>query len=293
MSSEPGRRRTEAAAARGVTVVVVTRDRAQQLRQSLPQHEAPVLLVDNGSNDETVRMVRQEFSDVVVLPLGRNAGSAGRNVGVRRARTPFVAFADDDSWWAPGALDRAASLLSSRPDIGLVAARVVVGDGGRDDPMSVLMRKSPLGTADGMPGPDVVGFLACAAMVRRDAYLDAGGFDEVVFFAGEEERLALDLWSRGWRCVYVDELVVHHHPSAGRGDGRARAALIARNTILTAVMRRPWSVVGARVHAVWSDPTRRPGIRAAAWRLPAALRARRRVSEQVERRVRAVEASES
>ena len=46
---------------------------------------------------------------MVALPV--NAGAVARTTGVRHTTTPYVAFADDDSWWEPGALDRAADLL--------------------------------------------------------------------------------------------------------------------------------------------------------------------------------------
>src|SRR5262245_34272344 len=57
----------------------------------------------------------------------RNLGAAGRNAGVRAARTPYVALCDDDAWWAPGALARAAHLLDVHPTLAVVCARVLVG----------------------------------------------------------------------------------------------------------------------------------------------------------------------
>ena len=50
-------------------------------------------------------------------------------------------------------------------------------------------------------------------MVRTEAFLAAGGFDPVVRFPGEEERLSLDLAAAGWGMAYVDSVTVHHHPS--------------------------------------------------------------------------------
>jgi hypothetical protein len=44
------------------------------------------------------------------------------------------------------------------------------------------------GAAPDLPGPSVLGFLACSAIVRRSAFLDVGGFDDILFFVGEESR---------------------------------------------------------------------------------------------------------
>ena len=220
----------------------MTRDRWSDLRGSLPRHDPPVVLVDNGSTDGTPDLVRTHFPHVEVVALPDNRGSVARNIGVERAGTPYVAFADDDSWWAPGALGRAADVLDRHPRLGVLAARVLVGEEERLDDTSALMAGSPLGVAPDLPGPSVLGFLACGAVVRKTAYVDAGGFDDLIFFMGEEERLALDLAALGWGLAYVDEVVAHHHPSPAR-DGVARRARAARNHLLTTVLRRPWPVV--------------------------------------------------
>ena len=57
---------------------------------------------------------------------------------------------------------------------------------------------SPLPAAVDLPGPRILGFVACGAVVRRAAFREAGGFDAVVHFAGEEERVAIDLAAAGW-----------------------------------------------------------------------------------------------
>jgi GT2 family glycosyltransferase len=225
-----------------VTVVVMTRDRWIDLRRSLPQHDSRVILVDNGSSDGTPDSVRKHFPHVDVVELGSNHGALARNVGVARAGTPYVAFADDDSWWAPGALAEAADVLAAHPRLAVLAGHMLVGGENRPDPICASMADSPLGRSEDLPGPSVLGFLACGAVVRRQAYLDAGGFDDVIFFMGEEERLALDLATLGWGLAYVDRVVAHHHPSPSR-DTVARLARAARNRLLTAVLRRPWPVV--------------------------------------------------
>src|SRR5512144_1517515 len=264
-----------------VTVVVMTRDRWSDLRTTLPRHDPPVILVDNGSTDGTPELVREHFPHIEVVELGENHGSQARNIGVERARTPYVAFADDDSWWEPGALDRAAEILDAHPRLSVLAARVLVGEDERPDPINAMMARSPLGQEDDLPGPSILGFLACGAVVRREAYLAAGGFDVVIFFMGEEERLALDLVTLGWGLAYVDELVAHHHPSPSR-DSVERRARAARNRLLTMVMRRPWPVVLKAVLAdLRSGKAGRMAVRQTLARLPQALAQRRVVPPRV------------
>lgn len=110
-----------------VTVVVMTRDRWPDLEKTLPRHEAPVIVVDNGSSDGTPELVRDHFPHVDVVELGKNHGSVARNIGLELAVTPYVAFADDDSWWAPGALERVVEVFETYPRLGVLAGRVVVG----------------------------------------------------------------------------------------------------------------------------------------------------------------------
>jgi len=274
-----------------VTTVVMTRDRWPDLRRSLPRHEPPVVVVDNGSTDGTPELVRRHFPDTTVVELRTNRGSPARNVGVEMATTPYVAFADDDSWWQPGALDRAADLLDEHPRLALLAGQILVGEEGRPDPVCAEMADSPLPRAADLPGPSVLGFLACASVVRREAYLAAGGFDDVVFFLGEEERLALDLAALGWGLAFVPDVVVRHHPSPAR-DPAARRVLQARNDVLTAVMRRPWGTVLRRsAETLGSGPVGRRALVEAGARLPRALQQRRRLPGHVEAARRLLEAA--
>ena len=284
-----------------MSVVIATRDRRDELLHTLDRladlpERPPVIVVDNGSTDGGPEAVRAEYPEVTVLALGTNHGAPARNRGVAAATTPYVAFADDDSWWAPGALARAADAFDTHPRLAVVAARTLVGPDERLDPVSADMARSPLpppaadGDATPLPGPPVLGFVACAAVVRRDAFLAAGGFSDVVFFMGEEQMLALDLASAGWHLAYLDEVVAHHHPSSSARAPEARRALIARNDLLTTWMRRPLGVVASRTaamaRAALTDPVQRSALRQAAGRIPRAVRERRAIPAAVERQVR-------
>ena len=259
-----------------VTCVVASRNRRADLLASLPRHEAPVVLVDNGSTDGTVEAVRAAHPAVTVVRLGRNAGAVARTLGTARAGTPFVAFTDDDSWWAPGDLARAVEIMEAHPRLGLLAARILVGSEEELDPVCSEMAASPLGTEPDLPGPSLLGFVACAALVRTEAFNAAGGFDTVVRFPGEEERLALDLAASGWGLAYVDSVTVHHHPSTSRDAPTTRQAGIWRSRVLTAVMRYPIpDLVGQLVRAARAGLPGWRGLAGALPRVPAAVRRRR------------------
>jgi GT2 family glycosyltransferase len=264
-----------------VAVVVVSRNRRDDLLASLPRHEAPVILVDNASTDGTVAAVRKACPDVTVLTLERNEGARARTVGVAEAGTPFVAFADDDSWWAPGDLARAVAIMRRHPRLGVLNARILVGPEERLDPVCEEMAASPLGTEPDLPGPSLLGFVACATLVRTEAFAAVGGFDPVVRFPGEEERVALDLAAAGWGLAYVDGLTVHHHPSPRRDGPERRQAAVWRSRLLTALMRLPaGEVAGLLAEAARSDRGR-AGLRGALPDVPAALRRRRTIPPQV------------
>jgi GT2 family glycosyltransferase len=275
-----------------VTIVVATRDRAPELRRHLRRHAvhgAPVIVVDNDSSDDTAAVAGAAGAHVIRLP--RNGGAAARNVGAQAADTPYVAFADDDSWWAPGALDRAAAILDAHPRTALLAARVLVGRHQRPDPISAQMARSPLHSPPDLPGPAILGFLACSSVVRRRAFLGVGGFSAALHFGGEEELLALDLATAGWGLAYVPELVVHHHPSELVRDPAGRRRREARNRLLTAWLRRPLPVLARTALASLGSPEARGGLADAARRLPGLARARRPVPPEVEAARRRLDAA--
>jgi len=255
-----------------------------------------VVVVDNGSRGASAAALLAELEateGVDVVALGRNLGAAARTVGVRAIATTSVAFADDDSWWAPGALAEAVAVLDAHPRLALVAARVLVGSDLREDPVNAAMAASPLARRADEPGPRVLGFVACGAVVRRDAYLAVGGFHPRFGIGGEEEPLALDLAAAGWELAYVERLVAHHHPAVGR-DPAARARRQLRNALWSAWLRRPRRVLGPRTLALLRAAPRgvaARGLGGALRGLPWVLRERRVLPHAIERELRLLEVS--
>ena len=279
------------------TIVISTRDRADRVEATvarlldLPDAWA-VIVVDDASRDDTTARLRRRFgTHIRTIRLEDNRGAAARNVGVRAADTEFVAFADDDSWWRPGSLGAASHLLREHPEVALVAASVVVEPSGEYDPIVEEFATSPLPVL--AAGRTVLGFLACASVVRRAAFLDVGGFHPILHVGGEEQLLAIDLRTAGWQLVHAPHVVAHHAPESNDAGRRRRSVVMSRNRLLAAVMRRPGPVVARELaaygRALWSGSDRSSALVSLLRRLPRALLDRRPVSPRVEHELRLIE----
>jgi N-acetylglucosaminyl-diphospho-decaprenol L-rhamnosyltransferase len=271
-----------------VTLVVATHNRREQLLASVARHRAlperpRVIVVDDASTDGTA----DALAGVEVIRRRTNIGGAARNAGVRAATTPYVALTDDDAWWKPGALRAAAEVLDRHPRLAVLQAHVLVGPDNRDDPTCEEMRDSPLPPAPGQPGRPILSFVACAAVIRRDAFLACGGFSPRLGVGGEEELLSWDLAAAGWQLSYVPEVIAHHHPPPAKNGRPARNEATIRNALWTAWLRRPLGAAarvtaGAVVRAP-SDPVTARALRAAVTGGGWTLRERRVNPPHVER----------
>jgi GT2 family glycosyltransferase len=154
------------------------------------------------------------------------------------------------------------------------------------------MARSPLPGADGQPGHALLGFVACAVVVRRDAFLSVGGFSERFAIGGEEDLVGWDLAAAGWQLSYLPEVVAHHHPPAS-GPRPERRSLTLRNALWSAWLRRPASVAAresARAARVaLRDRVAARGVAAALAGMPWVLRERRTGPPRVEAMRRALD----
>jgi GT2 family glycosyltransferase len=251
--------RAAASLTQRIAVVILTYNRAAELQHTLERmlsltNVPNIVVVDNASSDGTVQMLRERFPQVRLLSLPSNIGAAARNAGVAAVDTPYIAFSDDDTWWEDGSLERAVTLMDAYPDVAVLCARVLVGEGKREDPTCTAMAGSPL-PSEGLPGPALLGFLAGASVIRRDAFLQAGGYEPRFFIGGEEGLLTLDLAARGWRLAYVPALTVHHHPSSLR-DSMTRKRCLLRNALWICWLRLPFVLALSESRRLLRDASR-------------------------------------
>ncbi len=219
------------------------------LRQlDYPSERLEIILVDNGSRDESVAWVRANHPEVRIVQTGQNLGFAGgNNAGVRAARGEWVAILNPDTRVQPDWL-RALVDPAANPGVAAVASRMLTWEGDAIDFGDAALNFMGWGSQPGYGSQRLSDFstpkpliFACggAMLARRDRFLDAGGFDDDYFIYFEDVDLGWRLWLLGHEVAYAPQAVVahrHHGTTDGAADLNIRRWLLAeRNTLFTVI----------------------------------------------------------
>jgi GT2 family glycosyltransferase len=255
-----------------------------------------VVVVDNGSSDDSLDYLREAHPDVRVLDLGRNTGFAhAANRGIDAAQAALVALINTDVVLAPDWLARMVGALQSDPGAASVACKMLSLEDPEEvyDAGDVLRRdgaceqRGRFARDDGRwdEAGEVFGACAGAALYRRDAVLGVGGFDERYFAYLEDVDLALRLRLGGWGCRYEPAVALHAGGGSSHQLQGGHQFLVARNTLVLVARAFPvrwlpyvaYRQLGWAWHAAGERRlgTHLRGLAAALPLLPRALRERR------------------
>jgi glycosyltransferase involved in cell wall biosynthesis len=222
-----------------VSLIIVTRDRCQQLARSLESvrritFDRPweLIIVDNGSTDETAAVVREFIKTANVLAIylfdPRRGKSNGLNTALDTASGQILAFTDDDCYPAPDFLSQVWSAFDD-PAVGYIGGRIMLHDPA-DHPITINESVTPVT----FPARSFV----CAGCVqganmafRRRVLFDIGGFDPLfgpgALFIAEESDAVGRASAMGWTGEYRPEVVVRHHHGRKAADAAALWKLYA------------------------------------------------------------------
>ena len=199
-----------------------------------------VVLLNGPADDATVEL-DGHADGLVVVESAENLGvPGGRDLGLRSTRAPLVGFLDDDARLvSTDSLDRVVEQFATDPSLGAMSLRLVDEDG------NTSRRHVPRRGAAGADrsGP-VATFLGGASIVRRSAYLQAGGYWADLVYGHEELDLAWRLIEHHHSIRYEADISVYHphteisrHPDGWWRTGRNRV-LIARSQPAGAALDR-------------------------------------------------------
>jgi GT2 family glycosyltransferase len=228
--------------------------------QTVPRHRYEILLIDNGSTDDSSHFVRTHRAGVRVIAAGRNLGFTGaNNLGFRLARGQYVILLNNDTRVHPDWL-RGLVEAANAPAIGGVAARILFRDDpGRVNSTGLVLYRDGRGGDRHLWQPDgpatrepaeVFGGSGASLLLTRDLLDDVGGFDPALFMYYEDLDLAWRARLRGWRFVYAPGSAVEH--TCGGSTDHASPLLlrqVERNRALVNLHNAPaflavWAGVG-------------------------------------------------
>ena len=257
------------------TFVVVNFNGSRYLKGCLTaieaQGEAGIIVVDNGSEDDSKAIIEERFPHVRLIENAENVGFAGgANHGAEAAQSRYVAFVNTDVMLSPGWLKTIRSVFAEEDDVACVGSRLLNKDGDKIDfdggtinfygfgqqirfgsPLDPEAVGAPL-AAPWMhirPHPEVDKALeplqetsfACggAMVVDREAFLRVAGFDESFFAYFEDVDLGYRFWLSGYRVLITREAIGYHehHGTAAKFLSDAAMAFLAEKNALTFVLK--------------------------------------------------------
>lgn len=224
-----------------VSVIIPTYNYGRFIREAiesaLGQTAAPleVIVVDDGSTDETAEVVA-EFGDRVRYIRQENAGvGAARNRGVEESTGEFVAFLDADDYWAPTKLEKQLAKFTEDPGVGLVHCGMREFDsetGATIDTHLDGLEGSVWRELLLWEGPTIIG-PGGTIMVSQQALDEVGGFDTRLK-NGEDWEFCVRV-ARRFKVGFVPELLVDYRSHGTNATNNIaemeRSTLIAWNKV--------------------------------------------------------------
>lgn len=221
-----------------LTVVIPSWNRVALLRNcllSLDRQTIPVriLVVDNGSEDGTGEMLRQDFPEVIHLRQERNLGFVRAvNLGIQAVETPYLALLNNDTEVDPEWAEAGLTAFADYPEHDLFASQMLqfdfrdrldsAGDcydrfgmpskRGYGEPANLFQR------AEAVPAAS-----AGAAFYRRELFEDVGHFDEDFYLYLEDVEFSLRCQLLGHRCLYLPLARVYHLEAASDSERTRKA----------------------------------------------------------------------
>lgn len=235
----------------GLTICIVSYNTRGLLSDCLRQlyhlstiHSFEVIVTDNGSQDGSVEMLRNEFPQVQVIQNDANEGyTKPMNQALRAGRGQFLMQLNPDTLPQAGFLDELVAFMETHPDVGICSPKVLNRDGslqlqcrrGEARPWNTLTYMTGLSklfpkrkTFSGylmtyLPEDEIAEVKAVSGscmLIRREVVEQIGYLDEAFFAYQEDSDFCLRARGAGWKVYYVPSARIIHF--GGQGGSRVQ-----------------------------------------------------------------------
>jgi len=220
-------------------IVITTRNREQDLKKlffHLQENKSwakyPVWVHDDASNT-----VSEDYWQTIsnyaycLIRNPRNYGAAlNRNISNCSAPFDYIFSLDDDSCFVDEiGLELAIKYMDDNPKVAVLSFPVVDSF-------------NPKKIQDTSPYP-CLSYMACAALIRKNIFMEMGGYYSKFFYYGEEPELCLRIWNAGYEVHAFPLCRVYHWASSNELDSRVKGFYGPRNRIWTHFLHTPISFI--------------------------------------------------
>ncbi|MBK8905695.1 MAG: glycosyltransferase family 2 protein [Anaerolineaceae bacterium] len=273
-----------------------------------------IIVVDNASNDDSIKYLQQNFPNIKLVELEKNFGfCGGNNEGYLVSTGNFVMFANNDTVFSSDSIELLVKAAQTAPDIGMASAKLLrpfldnTQTKRRIDSAGLMLQKDftlrdrgYFLEDEGQYDEYAYLFAPCgaAAFYRRSALETVAGngkvWDEDFFAYYEDGDLGWRLQNKGWRCVYVPTAVVEHHRGGSSPSAffkkpmvfkvhtlKNRYLMLIKNASLSLVLKNLWWFIRQEI-LIWGYLLLHPKLlfaltKALQKTVPRALRQRRQM----------------
>jgi GT2 family glycosyltransferase len=213
--------------------------------QSQTYGKMEIIVVDNASRDDSIKIARSTAPGTILLQKDRNFGFAGAvNAGIQCSSGDWIAVLNNDTEVPPDWLAECARAIQEHPDAAFFACRILdIADRNRIYSAGDCFLRAGIGYRRGQEQQDrpefsrecrIFSASGCAALYRRKVLERTGGFDERFFAYLEDVELGLRLQAAGFSGYYLPRAEVYHHGAGTSGGEFSRLAvrLRTRNSLL-------------------------------------------------------------
>jgi len=199
-----------------VSIIIRTWNRADDLSETLLKlkqldyQPLEIVVVDNGSKDNTVAVVDNLSPLVKIVKLNRNLGVEATNIGIKNSQGEYLIVLDDDAFFISGTVEKAVTKFKENKRLGILAFKIIDFYTGVAPQAKYEKKVNIITRNKGIP---VKVFQGGGFMMLREVFEKVGGFPEEFFWVGEESDLAFRILSTSWEIRYFPDLIVIHKPS--------------------------------------------------------------------------------
>lgn len=187
--------------------------------QNIPGNfQVEIIIVDNRSSDGTADFIRENYPSIRIIENESNMGyGAANNVGVKNSNGEYTVILNPDTILEENWLKELITPLKNHDKL-ITTPKVLLYDGSRINVCGLIIHFTGFGftrgfeaDADDFAIPEyVAGFSGSCFAVKRDYFMELGGFDDRIFLYGEDIELSWRAKLKGYETLFVPGSVVKH-----------------------------------------------------------------------------------